>query len=133
MVEASPATFATVVVVTVTVMAFFSVSAANRIDGFDSPTKTAVATVSLSLSWMFLFLLGGVILTNGAFSETPVLFASLKLVFVAFVVTSGVFIFDMIDTLIESAKHEDFSWLYFGVGTFVVIVLYYGLFQIGTA
>lgn len=131
MVQSDPSTLATVVVVSVSIMSFFTSSAADRIDNMPAGYLKFVSILSICGSYCLLFILGAIVVGSGILANNPVLFNGLKVVFVAFIIPSFILVFDLLNGLEDCWKDPDFNSVK-GIALLVFIsVLYYGLLQIG--
>lgn len=108
MVNAEPSTIATLVTVTVSVMAFFTVSATRYVKELKSDIHKVVASLAVMNSYVLLFLVGLVMIGSEVFRDMPALFGGLKIIFVAFFIPGFILVWKPLgDILMSSVKSLD--------------------------
>lgn len=124
MVNASPGALTTIFVVSVTVMAFFSTTAAKNLETIHSPNARFTGALSLLFSYSLLFYLAAIIIASNAFDPYPAIFASMKVVFAAFVVPGFILLYRTEPIIRDAWNDPDFNipWMLSG---FVLVALTY--------
>jgi hypothetical protein len=120
MTGASPSSLITLFVVSVSVMVFFTTSAASRIEQMNNPNRQIVATLTLSLSYMLLLQFAWILTVSNYLDGLPVIYRSLQLIFAAFVIPGLVLLYDQVDNLGKYYQNSDFSWFWTIIGTVFV-------------
>ena len=105
MVNAELGTVVTLITVTVSVLAFFTVSATRQVADFEPGILKLVTSLSLMLSYVLLFWVGFIMIASEVFRDTPVLFSALKLIFAVFVIPEFLLVWKpLVDMLKPSWK-----------------------------
>lgn len=127
----STAATVTLFVVSVTVMAFFTTSAANRIEKMESPNMQMVASLTLISSFVLVALLGWLLVVGDALDGQPELYRPMQFVFAAFISLGVVLLFDQFDKIDEYYEDPDFSFFWTLLGG-VVVALVYAMFLLAS-
>jgi len=99
----------TVFVVSVTVMSFFTTTAAERIEKMEDPNYRMVGTLTLVSSYCLLLLLGFLVISRTAVLENEAMFAGMKVVFAAFIPLAFFLLIEHMGVLEEAWSDPDFN------------------------
>lgn len=133
MANASPESLITLFVVSITVMAFFTTSASNRLDNVRSPNLQVIGAWALFGSYILVFYLALFIMISDVFEPYPALFSSMRTIYAAFIIPGFVLLWDLFSLWEEAKQDPEFTYYRTIPGIVLVSILYYGVMEITPA